>query len=260
MQQADMVTESQRNTAAYQRQLQLQPEDNQRLQQLCGLQNAHLQTIEQYLKLIINSRGFVFVINGDNAKAVKSGEKILRNLYQKAINTHLDAESVHLEIMSQLSQQTPVSNDACAAPLYLGQKIITAKTVSQHNLLNNIRANDCTINFAIGPAGCGKTYLAIAAAIEALNQHSVSKIILTRPAVEAGENLGFLPGDMAEKIAPYLQPLYDVLYELLGKKPHYGVDREKHYRNCSARLYARAYLKRQFLLLLMKRKTLPKSR
>jgi phosphate starvation-inducible PhoH-like protein len=194
--------------------LLLAPADNRRLAQLCGTQDEHLRQIEEYLGVSIASRGNKFRISGDVENA-RSAERVLKSLYEV---TELD-EPVTLAGVHALLQQyalrpgEPEHADA-ETSLRTPKRVVQARSEHQHQYIRRILTHD--INFGIGPAGTGKTYLAVACAVEALESSRVSRLLLVRPVVEAGERLGFLPGALEEKIDPYLRPLYDALHEMLG--------------------------------------------
>ncbi|MDC0598841.1 PhoH family protein, partial [Gammaproteobacteria bacterium] len=209
----------------------LEPESPQRLANLCGRLNEHICQIEQRLLVKIQNRGNIFVITGSN-QAIKSTESIIKNLYQLTMtDPQLNAEKVHLAIQestdgdwlnrqdeTRTQKQDNLMEDtetSSAIQLISTPKCsIKPRSNQQNEYVRAIMKHD--INFGIGPAGTGKTYLAVACAVEALLNEQVSRILLVRPAVEAGEKLGFLPGDLAQKVDPYLRPLYDALYEMLG--------------------------------------------
>ncbi|MGH8584350.1 MAG: PhoH family protein [Gammaproteobacteria bacterium] len=187
--------------------------DNVRLADLCGPFNEHLRLLERCLGVEINHRGQVFHINGA-AAAVEAAERVIQRLYAATHNESLSPQHVHLyaqeagiEMPAEgwPQHQRTISTPRCA---------VTARGINQRLYLENIRRHD--INFGIGPAGTGKTYLAVASAVEALASEKVRRLVMARPAVEAGERLGFLPGDIAQKIDPYLRPIYDALYDMLG--------------------------------------------
>ena len=193
------------------------PLDNRHLADICGDCDANLQQIERSLGVIINRHGAAFEIIGSQAAAVERAEHTLQALHQAALsNLPLTAAKIHLlmkEIGSKVQfESTPIYTAPVAINTNKG--LIRARTPNQENYLQRIQAHD--INFGIGPAGTGKTYLAVACAVDALQRDAVQRILLVRPAVEAGEKLGFLPGDMAQKVDPYLRPLYDALFEMLG--------------------------------------------
>jgi len=195
--------------------ISLLPADNDRLAELCGQFDSHLRQLEQRLGVEINNRGNQFRIIG-NAENVQSAASVLEDLYRETEKGGLTPENIHLSLSEVDSGQEPVSRARDAATVLIktpGGTIMPRGDNQQHYLLN-ITNHD--LNFGIGPAGTGKTYLAVACAVHALEQERVSRLVLVRPAVEAGERLGFLPGDMTQKVDPYLRPLYDALYEMLG--------------------------------------------
>ncbi len=194
----------------------LEPADNQRLVNLCGQFDEHLRQIERRLGVEINNRGHGFRVIGDDAATVHTAEELLQSLYGETAQAALTPARVHLFLQeSGLDALTGVPDPALAdVNLRIPRGVIKGRGYNQQRYIKNILAHD--INFGIGPAGTGKTYLAVACAVAALEQEKVRRILLTRPAVEAGERLGFLPGDLAQKIDPYLRPLYDALYEMLG--------------------------------------------
>ncbi len=189
----------------------LTPVDNERLAGLCGQFNTNLRQIEDRFDVKITHRGNLFSIAGENADVVQV-ERVLRKLYDDTEETsELGAERVHLV----LSQADDLQEEPQRDIIIRARKVLVRpQNKRQRNYLHNILTND--INFGIGPAGTGKTYLAVACATQALADDAVSRIVLVRPAVEAGERLGFLPGDIGQKVDPYLRPLYDALYEMLG--------------------------------------------
>lgn len=191
----------------------LEPLDNHRLANLCGPLDENLRQIEVGLDVTISRRAEHFNIQGKNASLA---EKILRQYYIKAKN-NISLEKLQLsiiEIQNQSSDETTVSENS---PYLLTRKAdIRGRTPRQTTYLQAIQDHDIT--FGIGPAGTGKTYLAVACAVDALQREAVRRLILVRPAVEAGEKLGFLPGDLTQKVDPYLRPLYDALYDLMGSE------------------------------------------
>lgn len=197
-------------TTHYSQKVVLSPEDNKRLLNLCGRCDEHLRLIENRLNVDIKQRGYTFSISG-TPDAVERARTALTSLYNAPESqTILAPQQVHLFL-----QSTPMDHEqAKQMDIRIKRSVITARGENQVHYLQNIQQND--INFGIGPAGTGKTYLAVACAVSALETERVSRIILVRPIVEAGEKLGFLPGDLAQKIHPYLRPLYDALYEMLG--------------------------------------------
>ncbi|MDA0272661.1 MAG: PhoH family protein [Proteobacteria bacterium] len=195
-------------------QVTLEPNDSLQLAALCGPLDAHLKQIEQRLGITINNRGNDFQLIGEN-DVVRAGGELLNRLYREVTGgTKLTSEVVHLFLQESGVEalQDPDAEDQNL--IRTRKKSVKPRGDNQIRYVEEIRSND--INFGIGPAGTGKTYLAVACAVEALEQESIRRILLVRPAVEAGEKLGFLPGDLAQKIDPYLRPLYDALYELLG--------------------------------------------
>ncbi|NKB34262.1 MAG: AAA family ATPase [Pseudomonadales bacterium] len=199
--------------------LTLLPDNAQRLSNLCGRLNEHIQQIESDLALSIRQRGNVFHLSGSEA-AIADGRHILESLYLATENGNLlNPNMVHLalrEIRLTEDDEAESSSDDEIDSLLIKTPRSSIKPRSKHqkHYVRSIRQHD--INFGIGPAGTGKTYLAVACAVEALVKEKVNRVLLVRPAVEAGEKLGFLPGDLAQKIDPYLRPLYDALYEMLG--------------------------------------------
>lgn len=213
---------SQPQSAAHQ--LILEPNDARRLAILCGELGSHLKQIEKRLDLEIHNRGNTFSINGPSERAELAG-KVIQQLYADTAEAEqLAPEDVHLALQESGAEAVRAGrheeggsgNPQVQTPGLIRTKKNTIKPRggNQQNYVNAIRSND--INFGIGPAGTGKTYLAVACAVEALTKDEVERILLVRPAVEAGEKLGFLPGDLAQKVDPYLRPLYDALYEMLG--------------------------------------------
>lgn len=185
------------------------PLNNSRLQHLCGAMDEHLRTIEQALQVRIGHRQEHFRVEGPKAKAERALE-VLQALYETA-GRSIPKERVQL----MLAGDTHMAEDEDGAlVLQTRRSDLKARTPNQGVYLENIASHDIT--FGIGPAGTGKTYLAVACAVDALERSAVQRIVLTRPAVEAGEKLGFLPGDLTQKVDPYLRPLYDALYDLMG--------------------------------------------
>ncbi|SDK14330.1 PhoH family protein [Billgrantia gudaonensis] len=195
--------------------LSLEPNDPQRLAKLCGQRDEHLKLVESRLGITLRNRGNVFQLAGPGQR-VKAAANVLEHLYREAEASDLSPHTVHLFLQESgreaLEEEEGHNDDEVL--LRTPKQLIKPRGANQQGYVSSIRAHD--INFGIGPAGTGKTYLAVAAAVEALNQQEVRRILLVRPAVEAGEKLGFLPGDLAQKIDPYLRPLYDALYEMLG--------------------------------------------
>ena len=191
------------------------PHNNTRLANLCGAADSHLRTIEQALQVRIAHRHEQFKVDGTKARAAQAME-VLQAVYEIA-DRPVSEEMLQLMLAGDaalLVAPDAGSVDEAGQPLATRRADLRARTATQAQYLNNIAAHDIT--FGIGPAGTGKTYLAVACAVDALERSAVQRIVLTRPAVEAGERLGFLPGDLAQKIDPYLRPLYDALYDLMG--------------------------------------------
>ncbi|MFT5605165.1 MAG: phosphate starvation-inducible PhoH-like protein [Paracoccaceae bacterium] len=196
--------------------LTLAPNDPQLLANLCGQFDEHLQFIEQCIAVRIGIRGNTLSLEGQES-AVSHATQLIESLYRECQQgVQLSPEKINLHIQDT-GLELPRDSDTTVAPISLIRtKQITVKPRGKHQQMyvRAIKHND--INFGVGPAGTGKTYLAVACAVEALLAQEVERILLVRPAVEAGEKLGFLPGDLAQKIDPYLRPLYDALYEMLG--------------------------------------------
>ena len=188
--------------------LVLSPVDNQRLANLCGALDENLRQIETALDVSIARRGERFALRG--AQAARAAE-VLRKFYGDA-KRGLTVDDIQLGLIEARARGTPGTKDD--SPLLTRRSDLHGRTPRQRQYIQNILEHDIT--FAIGPAGTGKTYLAVACAVDALERDTVKRIVLVRPAVEAGERLGFLPGDMAQKVDPYLRPLYDALYDLMG--------------------------------------------
>ena len=204
------------NAEAHSVDITLEPADNERLAALCGQFDAHLHQLEQRLGVEINSRGNQFRIIGE-AGVVKRASQILESLYLETESGSLSPEKIHLHLQEAGAIQATAARGGRKSDMIVIKTpggAITPRGEHQKQYLGNIIEHD--LNFGIGPAGTGKTYLAVACAVQALEQESVSRLVLVRPAVEAGERLGFLPGDMTQKVDPYLRPLYDALYEMLG--------------------------------------------
>ena len=185
------------------------PSNNTRLGHVCGAMDEHLRTIEVGLTVKISHSHEKFRIDGHKAKATRALE-VLQALYEQAAKP-IPREQVQLMLAGD---EHMGSHKDGALGLTTRRNDVQARTPTQALYLENIAQHDIT--FGIGPAGTGKTYLAVASAVDALERSAVQRIILTRPAVEAGEKLGFLPGDLGQKVDPYLRPLYDALYELMG--------------------------------------------
>ncbi len=186
-----------------------------RFANLCGQYDEHIRLIEQRLNITIRNRAEQFELLGPREQT-RAAEQLLRRLYRETKNTDLTPETVHLFLQESSMQElsSPSSTKSSAISLRTRKGAIRPRGENQQDYVKSILAHD--INFGIGPAGTGKTFLAVACAVDALERELVQRILLVRPAVEAGEKLGFLPGDLSQKIDPYLRPLYDALYEMLG--------------------------------------------
>ncbi|GAB4170474.1 MAG: PhoH family protein [Wenzhouxiangellaceae bacterium] len=191
--------------------IELEPADNQRLANLCGPFDEHLRLIEQRLGVTIHSRGNLFAIDGA-PDASRSARRVLRQLFRQTEREVLTPAIVNLSL--QAAGLDEPEEDEREVAIRTRRGLVRARGPNQRHYLERIRSHD--INFGIGPAGTGKTFLAVACAVDALEAGRVQRIVLVRPAVEAGERLGFLPGDLAQKVDPYLRPLYDALFEMLG--------------------------------------------
>lgn len=200
------------------RYLTLTPSDNDRLAKLCGQFNQNLNVIERALGVEINNRGNEFEIIGSPTSTEKANETLLQLYHQTENGKALSVGAIQLLLKSVYSEQEPSSETTKhmleQATLHLARCSVVPRTPNQRHYIKSIEEYD--INFGIGPSGTGKTFLAVARAVAALEKEQISRIVLVRPAVEAGEKLGFLPGDMSQKVDPYLRPLYDALYEMLG--------------------------------------------
>jgi phosphate starvation-inducible PhoH-like protein len=207
------------NAIQISRDVVLEPADNSRLANLCGQFDEHLRQIEQRLDVEIASHGNRFRVTGKPGAAEIGGD-VLLSLFQMTDNESLDPERVHMLLQeSVMNEGEPVAaqtgaDDAEDVSIQTRHKLVRPRGANQTVYLKSIR--DYDLAFGIGPAGTGKTYLAVATAIDALESEKVRRIVLVRPAVEAGERLGFLPGDMSQKVDPYLRPMYDALYDMMG--------------------------------------------
>ncbi len=194
----------------------LLPESNRGLANLCGQFDENLMQIESRLQVVIHHRGSQFQLAGEEP-AVKKAEAVLKALYKDAQHQQVSPQKLQLFLqesgVESLMDEAPEKTTKTVS-IKLRNKQITARGRNQLQYIQRMQTHD--INFGIGPAGTGKTYLAVAMAVKALEEGQVRRLILARPAVEAGERLGFLPGDLSQKIDPYLRPLYDALYEMLG--------------------------------------------
>ena len=189
----------------------LAPEDHHRMANLCGQFDEHLRQIERGLGIRIKNRGNHFRLDG-TLKSIEVGQGVLEELFSVTEAEEIDPERVHL-CMQEFSR---VDREARQESMVFRtrRRDVRARGSNQNAYAMAMRSTDLT--FGIGPAGTGKTYLAVAASVEALDTDTVRRIVLVRPAVEAGERLGFLPGDMSQKVDPYLRPMYDALYEMMG--------------------------------------------
>jgi len=194
-----------------QREFALTPADNTRLANLCGPLDENLRLVEVRLDVRIHRRGDAFRVSGAQAA---NAEDVLRELFTLTRDEDVTPERVHLALRERESGTAPAEGELAGQAVRVPRGGIRARGVHQREYLEHIRNRDLT--FGIGPAGTGKTYLAVACAVEALQADRVRRLILVRPAVEAGERLGFLPGDLTQKVDPYLRPMYDALYEMMG--------------------------------------------
>jgi len=198
--------------------LVLEPADNNRLANLCGQFDEHLRQIERRLDVEIASRGNRFRITGQPGAAEVGGD-VLSKLFEMTDQERLDPERVHMLLQESFMDDAPADaansdNENDDDSIQTRRKLIRPRGANQTLYIRNIRDHD--LAFGIGPAGTGKTYLAVAAAVDALESEQIRRIVLVRPAVEAGERLGFLPGDLSQKVDPYLRPMYDALYDMIG--------------------------------------------
>ena len=193
--------------------INLEPANNKRLANVCGPHNEHLMLLEERLNVSIKNRGNHFSISGEQEQ-VANAINTLQSLYLETEQNTLVSSQVHLQLQTLQMEQAVTSQPQDPIVIRARKKVIKTRGNNQQSYVKSISNND--IVFGVGPAGTGKTYLAVACAVEALESEKVARIILARPAVEAGERLGFLPGDLSEKVNPYLRPLYDALYEMLG--------------------------------------------
>ncbi len=203
--------------------LVLTPDDHRRLANLCGQFDEHIRQIEERLGIEINSRGNHFRLTGVEA-ATRRGTRVLQDLFARTEDEDLDRETVHMTLAEHSMTDSAAGGQALAVDAPSGHRddnvIHTrrrdVRARGRNQITYTLAMREADLSFGIGPAGTGKTYLAVAAAVEALNAELVRRIVLVRPAVEAGERLGFLPGDMSQKVDPYLRPMYDALYEMIG--------------------------------------------
>ena len=195
------------------KEFQIDAADNEILANLLGVFDKNLRVIEKAIGIEIKNRGNIFLLSGSTKDLIR-GEKIIKDLYITATNENLSEKKIHLLVRKNMGNHEEQGNMESTPDIKTPRRAIKTQGKNQSIYIKTIREND--LCFGIGPAGTGKTYLAVATAIEALQKQVVSKIILVRPAVEAGERLGFLPGDLSQKVDPYLRPMYDALYEMLG--------------------------------------------
>jgi phosphate starvation-inducible PhoH-like protein len=199
----------------------LEPADNNRLANLCGQFDEHLKQIERRLDVEIASRGNTFRVTGRPGAAEVGGD-VLLSLFEMTEQERLDPERVHMMLQESFMDSAEASLDVDSPEvandedlsIQTRRKLIRPRGANQTLYMRRAREHD--LAFGVGPAGTGKTYLAVAAAVDALENEEVRRIVLVRPAVEAGERLGFLPGDLSQKVDPYLRPMYDALYDMIG--------------------------------------------
>ncbi len=192
----------------------LDPPETERLANLAGPFNGHLRSIELRTGVEIAHRGNIFRLTGAEA-SVHTAEKVLRQLWRESEENVLDEHAIHLALAgADATRVAEADIEPQEVVIRVKRGTVRGRGPNQQKYLHAIATND--INFGIGPAGTGKTFLAVASAVEALNDSRVQRLVLVRPAVEAGEKLGFLPGDLSQKVDPYLRPLYDALYEMFG--------------------------------------------
>ena len=205
------------NAVQISRDVVLEPADNSRLANLCGQFDEHLRQIERRLNVEIASRGNRFRVTGRPGAAEVGGD-VLSRLFEMTDHERLDPERVHMLLQESFMEKVDDVADSDEAQedvsIQTRRKLIRPRGANQTAYIRNIRDHD--LAFGIGPAGTGKTYLAVAAAVDALESEEIRRIVLVRPAVEAGERLGFLPGDLSQKVDPYLRPMYDALYDMIG--------------------------------------------
>ncbi len=206
------------NAVQISRDLVLEPADNNRLANLCGQFDEHLRQIERRLDVEIASRGNRFRITGQPGAAEVGGD-VLSKLFEMTDQERVDPERVHMLLQESFMDDAPdiaanTEGENDDVSIQTRRKLIRPRGANQTAYIRNIRDHD--LAFGIGPAGTGKTYLAVAAAVDSLESEQIRRIVLVRPAVEAGERLGFLPGDLSQKVDPYLRPMYDALYDMIG--------------------------------------------
>ena len=192
--------------------ISFKPVDNARLANLCGVLDENLKQIETALDVTIGRRGEHFRLQGESARTEQAAQA-LRGFYERA-GESLSIEDIQLGLVEAANKRKTGAVEDMMPVLMTKRRDLHGRTPRQNQYLRQVQEHDIT--FGIGPAGTGKTYLAVASAVDALERDLVKRIVLVRPAVEAGERLGFLPGDLAQKVDPYLRPLYDALYDLMG--------------------------------------------
>nr|WP_189612573.1 PhoH family protein [Saccharospirillum salsuginis] len=201
------------------RQFELQPDNPQRLASLCGLANDNLKQIEERLDVRVLNRGNRFELQGED-ESLQAAEDIIKRLYRETKGgKDLLPDTINLFLQTSEVETLKTTDDGPLHDtklyvLHTPKSVVKPRGPNQRAYVHNVLTND--VNFGVGPAGTGKTFLAVACAVEALQKDQIKRIVLVRPAVEAGEKLGFLPGDLSQKVDPYLRPLYDALYEMLG--------------------------------------------
>lgn len=218
------ISTNERQGDEYEQVILLEPEDNHRISNLTGPLDRHLRQIESTLGVNIQNRGHRFKICGKHNDVVNTA-RLLQDLYSETATSIIDSASLHLAMKEDRLDRAPEQtlgesavpvDENLRSELALRTKrgMIRVRNPNQADYVKNMLRHD--VNFGVGPAGTGKTYLAVAAAVQALEKDEVRRLVLVRPAVEAGERLGFLPGDLVQKIDPYLRPLFDALYEMMG--------------------------------------------
>ena len=222
----------------------LEPYDNDSLAILCGNLDENIRAIENYFGVEIKHRADEFEIESNSSANNTQARRFVKSCYAEIIggSTHLDLEEISTILNATAKEQTkeaPRPQTSAEGEVQLRSKKLRARTPNQAEYLSNIKNNFVT--FGVGPAGTGKTYLAIACAVAAYERGEVRRIVLVRPAVEAGEKLGFLPGDLTQKIDPYLRPMYDALFDFMGVEKSHKTYRKTSYRNSTFSLYAWSY-------------------
>lgn len=217
---AEQTANQETSSSAHGVRFHLEPENVERLANLCGQLDSHIKQIAEHYQIKVFNRGARFQLEG-SLTACESAQDLIQRLYRETHNgTQITPDLIHLLLQEdkavkaydQVKQFNSQHNGVIKTP----QIVVKARGLQQQAYLAQIHAND--ISFGIGPAGTGKTFLAVACAVEALMRNDIKRILLVRPAVEAGEKLGFLPGDLSQKIDPYLRPLYDALHDMLGSE------------------------------------------